>query len=91
MISNQKASAQQKEQQNTIQPRYDMTSLVAQMVKQETQVQSLGREDLLEKEMATHSSIVAWEIPLMVEPGRLQSMGSESDTTEQLLSLTDIP
>ena len=61
-----------------------MTSLVAQMVKQETQVQSLGREDLLEKEMATHSSIVAWEIPLMVEPGRLQSMGSQSDMTEQL-------
>ena len=61
-----------------------MTSLVAQMVKQETQVQFLGREDLLEKEMATHSSIVAWEIPLMVEPGRLQSMGSQSDMTEQL-------
>ena len=50
----------------------------------ETRVQSLGREDLLEKEMATHSSIVAWEIPLMVEPGRLQSMGSQSDMTEQL-------
>ena len=41
----------------------------------ETQVQSLGREDLLEKEMATHSSILAWKIPWMVEPGRLQSMG----------------
>ena len=45
----------------------------------ETWVQSLGWEDLLEKEMATHSSILAWKIPWMVEPGRLQS-----DTTEQL-------
>ena len=57
-----------------------MTSLVAQMVKrlptmQETWVQSLGREDLLEKEMATHSSILAWKIPWMEELGRLQSMG----------------
>ena len=41
----------------------------------ETQVQSLDREDLLEKEMATHSSILAWKIPWMVEPGKLQSMG----------------
>jgi len=38
-------------------------------------VPSLGREDLLEKEMATHSSILAWEIPWMEEPGRLQSVG----------------
>ena len=44
---------------------------------QETWVQSLGQEDLLEKEMATHSSILAWEIPWMEEPGRLQSMGSQ--------------
>ena len=43
---------------------------------QETRVQSLGQEDLLEKEMATHSSILAWKIPWMEEPGRLQSMGS---------------
>ena len=43
---------------------------------QETRVQSLGREDL-EKEMATNSSILAWKIPWMVEPGRLQSMGSQ--------------
>ena len=51
---------------------------------QETQVQSLGQEDLLEKEMATHSSTLAWKIPWMVEPGRLQSMGrKESDTTER--------
>ena len=57
-------------------------SLVVQMVKrlptmQETRVQSLGQEDLLEKEMATHSSILAWKIPWMEEPGRLQSMGSQ--------------
>ena len=44
------------------------------------------QEDLLEEEMATHSSILTWEIPWTEEPGRLQSMGSqkESDTTEQL-------
>ena len=57
-------------------------SLVVQMVKrlptmQETRVQSLGQEDLLEKEMATHSSILAWKIPWTEEPGRLQSMGSQ--------------
>ena len=47
---------------------------------QETQVQSLGQEDPVEKEMATHSSILAWEIPWTEEPGRLQSLGSqESD------------
>ena len=45
-------------------------------------------EDLLEKEMATHYSTLAWKIPWMEEPGRLQSMGSqESDTTEQLQSV----
>ena len=58
------------------------TSLVAQMTKrlpavQETWVQCLGQEDLLEKEMATHSSILAWKIPWMEEPGGLQSMGSQ--------------
>ena len=42
---------------------------------QETWVQSLGQEDLLEKEMATHSSILAWKIPWTEEPGKLQSMG----------------
>ena len=45
--------------------------------KQEKQVQSLGREDPLEKERATHSTILAWEIPWAEEPGRLQSMGSQ--------------
>ena len=44
---------------------------------QETQIQSLGREDPLESEMATHSSILAWKIPWMEEPGRLQSMGHD--------------
>ena len=49
----------------------------------ETWVQSLGWEDRLEKEMATHSSILAWKVPQMEEPGRLQSMGlQESDTIE---------
>ena len=43
----------------------------------ETWVQSLVQEDLLEKEMATHSSILAWKIPSTEEPGRLQSMGSQ--------------
>ena len=48
----------------------------------ETWVRSLDREDPLEKEMATHSSILAWRIPRTEEPGRLQAMGSqESDTT----------
>ena len=43
----------------------------------ETWVQPLGQEDLLEKEMATHSSMLAWKIPWMEEPGGLQSMGSQ--------------
>jgi len=45
---------------------------------QETQVRSLGQEDPLEKEMATHSSILAWRIPWTEEPGRLQSMGLQT-------------
>ena len=58
------------------------SSLVAQTVKrlptmQEIRVQSLGQEDLLEKEMTTHSNILTWKIPWMEEPGRLQSMGSQ--------------
>ena len=44
---------------------------------EETWVQSLGWEDLLEKELATHSSILAWKIPWTEEPGRVQSMGSQ--------------
>ena len=54
-------------------------SLVAQTVKRlstmQTRVRSLGWEDLLEKEMATHSRTTAWKIPWTEEPGRLQSMG----------------
>ena len=57
-------------------------SLVVQTVKRlptlrETRAQSLGREDPLEKEMATHSSTLDWKIPWTEEPGRLQSMGSQ--------------
>ena len=59
-----------------------LTSLVAQMIKRlptmlETRIQSLGWEDLLEKEMATHSSTLACKIPWMEKPSRLQSMGSQ--------------
>ena len=62
--------------------RINGASLVAQMVKrlptmQRTWVQSLGWEDPLEKEMATHSSALAWKIPWTEERGRLQSMGSQ--------------
>ena len=67
--------------------RYDLnqvpwTSLVAQMVKRlstmrEAQVRSLVHEDPLEKEMAIHSSTIAWKIPWTEEPGRLESMGSQ--------------
>ena len=58
------------------------SSLVAQTVKrlptmQKTWVRSLGGEDPLDKEMATHSSTLAWKIPWTEEPGRLQSMGSQ--------------
>ena len=65
-------------------------SLVAQRIKplpamQETQVQSLGWEDTLEKEMATHSSILAWRIPWTEEPSGYSPRGrKESDTTERL-------
>ena len=61
---------------------FTLASLVAQTVKRlptmrEAQVQSLGQEDLLDKEMATHSSTLAWKIPWMEEPGRLQSTRSQ--------------
>ena len=64
-------------------------SLIAQLVKNlpamhETQVQTLGGEDPLEKGMATHSNTLAWRIPWTKEPGRLQSMGSQRVTTERL-------
>ena len=59
-----------------------IASLMAQMVKhlpamRETWVRFLGRKDPLEKEMATHSSTLAWKIPWMDESGRLQSLGSQ--------------
>ena len=62
---------------------YKQTSLVAQTVKclstmRETWVPSLSQEDPLEKEMAIHSSTIAWKIPLTEEPGALQSMGWQS-------------
>ena len=62
-------------------------SLVAQMVKQlpvmrETQVRSLGWEDPREKQMATHSSILAWRIPWIEEPGRLQFTGAAKSQTQ---------
>ena len=68
-------------------------SLVAQRLKclpamRETWVQSLGREDPLEKEMATHSSILAWRISWMEEPGGLQSMGSQRVGHDWATSLT---
>ena len=68
-------------------------SLVAQRLKRlparlETQVQSLGREDPLEKEMATHSSILAWRIPRTEEPGRLQSTGSQRVGHDLAISLS---
>ena len=50
---------------------------------QKMQVSSLGQEDFLEEEMATHSSILAWEIPCTEEPGRLQSMGSQGVRHDQ--------
>ena len=59
-----------------------LLSLLAQLLKnllamQETQVRSLGRDDPLEKEVATHSSILAWRISWTEDPGRLQSKGSQ--------------
>ena len=55
---------------------------------QETWIQSLGREDPLEKEMATHSTTLAWKIPWMEEPKRLQSMGSQRVGHDRATSLS---
>ena len=65
-----------------VKPTYNGASLVAQLVKNwpavpETWVRSLGREDTLEKEMATHSSMLVWKISWTEKPGGLQSMGSQ--------------
>ena len=68
----------------------NLPSLIAKLLKnmpamQETQVRSLGQEDTLKKERATHTTILAWRIPWTEEPGGLQSMGpQESDTTLRL-------
>ena len=56
---------------------HDWNDLAAAAAMQDTQVRSLGQEDPLEEEMATHSSILAYKIPWTAEPGRLQSMGSQ--------------
>ena len=69
-----------------------MLALSTQMVKnlpamqepQETHARSLGQEDPLQKGTATHSSILAWKIPWTEEPGRLQSLGLQRDTTKRL-------
>ena len=72
-----------------------MGSLVAQMVKilpaiQEIWVRSLGWEDPLEKEMAIHSSILAWRIPWTKEPNRLQSMGLQRVEHDRVTSLSKV-
>ena len=72
---------------------YTACVMVAQMVKRlpamwEIWVRSLGWEDLLEKETATHSSTLAWRIPWMEEPGRLQSMGSQRVGHDWVTSLS---
>ena len=72
---------------------YMWASFVAQRLKRlppmpETRVQSLGGEDPLEKEMVTHSSILAWRIPWTEKPGRLQSTGLQSRT--QLSDFTSL-
>ena len=72
---------------------YKVDYLVAQMVKRlpamwETRVRSLGQEDPLEKEMATHSSTIAWKIPWTDEPGKLQSMASVAKSQTQLSYFT---
>ena len=74
----------QKKRKNELYTRLDLKGcvLMAQRLKHlpgmlETRIQSLGLEDPLEKEMAIHSSTLAWRIPWREEPGRLQSMGSQ--------------
>ena len=77
---------------NSVKVRAWESSLVAQMAKhllamRETWVQTLGCEDILEKEMATHSSTLAWKIPRTEEPGRLQSMGLQRVGHDWVISL----
>ena len=75
--------------------RFQFSILVAQMVKnlpaiQETWVQSLSKEDPLEKGMTTHSNILAWRIPWTEEPGGLQSMGSQTDMTVMNINFSTV-
>ena len=75
---------------------FSFLSLVVQMVKhlstmRETRVRSLGPEDPLEKEMATPSSTIAWKIPWMEKPGRVQSMGSQRVGHDWAISLQLVP
>ena len=82
MYNNEKKKVLNDSQVSDLKKVQSQTSLVAQMVKRlpamwETQVPSMGRGDPLEKEMATHSSTLAWKIPWMEELDRLQSRGSQ--------------
>ena len=66
--------------------------MVKNLPAKETQVQSLGWEDPLEKEMATHSNILAWRIPWTEEPGRIQSMGHKRIRhNDYTITMTTIP
>ena len=72
-----------------------MASLVAQRLKRllamwETQVQSLGREDPLEREMATHSSFLAWKIPRTEDPGRLHTVHGVEKSRTRLSDITSL-
>ena len=69
-------------------PIWQVFQLTLKPAVQETRVRSLGWEDPLEKEMATHSSILAWKISWTEEPGGLQSMGLQRGTTERLTLFT---
>ena len=85
------APAPQERGKPVLQRKWNRSSVACnQMVKRlrETRVQSLGWEALLEKEMATHSSTLAWKIPWTKEPGRLQSMGSQRVTHDWTTSLS---
>ena len=69
----------------------EMGSVKSLPAMQETWVQSLSQEDLLEREMATHSNILAWEIPWTEEPGGLQSMGSQGGGNDRATKPTYLP
>ena len=85
MVKNIDTKIPSRERETLVMLKREMGPMIAQQVKnlsaiqetQEMQVLSLGQEDPLEEEMATHSSILAWRIPWTGEPVRLQSMGSQ--------------